>query len=146
MVSLLLLDSRALLISIPRPIFGFSNNLGSIGTSPSATITYVIGHVRPQAITYQGAGVNAYWMNYWSNWEGLVQYFYNDLPNAITRNNNLDAQIANAANSANGANYEAIVALAARQAFGGMEFVGSTGEPWLMLKEYVKLSCSILHN
>nr|GAT61417.1 predicted protein [Mycena chlorophos] len=117
------------------PIFAFSNNLGNVGTSASATLTYVIGHVRPQAITYQGSAVNAYWLNYWSNYQGLVQFFYNDLPNAISRANSLDAQIANTANAANGAHYEAIVALAARQAFGGMEFVGSESEPWLILKE-----------
>jgi hypothetical protein len=119
----------------PRPIFGFSNNLGTVGTSASATLTYVIGHVRPQAITYQGGAVNAYWTNFWSSTQALLQFFYNDLPNAITRNNALDTQIANAANSANGGNYEAIVALAARQAFGGTEFVGNQSEPWLMLKE-----------
>ncbi|KAF7306294.1 Ricin B-type lectin domain-containing protein [Mycena indigotica] len=117
------------------PIFGFSNNLGSVGTSSSATLTYVVGHVRPQAITWQGSPVNAYWMNFWSNWQGLVQFFYNDLANAVNRANSLDSKIADAANAANGQNYEAIVALAARQAFGGTEFVGSTSEPWLMLKE-----------
>ncbi|KAK7035760.1 ricin B-type lectin domain-containing protein [Favolaschia claudopus] len=117
------------------PIFAFSNNLGSVGTSASATLTYVIGHVRPQAITYQGSAVNAFWVNFWSNWQGLLQFFYNDLSNAINRANTLDAKIADAANAANGGNYEAIVALAARQAFGGLEFVGSQSDPWLMLKE-----------
>ncbi|KAF7306293.1 Ricin B-type lectin domain-containing protein [Mycena indigotica] len=117
------------------PIFAFSNNLNYVSSSPSQTLTYVIGHVRPQAITWQRSPVNAYWTNFWSNWQGMLQFFYNDLANAVSRSNALDNKIADAANAANGPNYEAIVALAARQAFGGVELVGSTSEPWLMLKE-----------
>ncbi|OZJ01501.1 hypothetical protein BZG36_05574 [Bifiguratus adelaidae] len=94
------------------PIFGFAHDLGNIGGNASPVLTYVIGHVRPRSITWQGNPVNAYWMNFWSNWQGLLQFFYNDLPNAISRNNYLDASISNAATSANGGNYEAIVALA----------------------------------
>ncbi|KAJ1547519.1 hypothetical protein HK405_005641, partial [Cladochytrium tenue] len=117
------------------PIFAFANDFGSVGTTPTATLTYVIGHVRNQAITYQGTAQNAYWTNYWSDWQGMLQYFYNDLPNAVTRNAALDSQITTAATNANGGNYAIILALATRQAFAGTEFVGSSSDPWLMLKE-----------
>ncbi|OZJ04999.1 hypothetical protein BZG36_02117 [Bifiguratus adelaidae] len=126
-------DATFRAINAGYPIFAFSNDLGSVGSTASQTLTDSIGHVRAQAIQRQSQTVNAYWTNY--DWQGLLQYFYNEYPNAVPRNSALDSKTTNAATAAYGNHYAAILALATRQAFGGMEFVNPTAEPYLMLKE-----------
>ncbi|OZJ05002.1 hypothetical protein BZG36_02118 [Bifiguratus adelaidae] len=117
------------------PIFAFANDLGTVTNKPSATVTYVIGHVREQSIQWQTKPVNAYWTNYWSDWKALTSFFYGDYANAVKRNAALDTKITDSATKLYGQKYAAILALATRQAFGGLEFVNTTAEPYLMLKE-----------
>lgn len=117
------------------PVFAFNFSLGSISGTLSSQITLIIGHVRTPAVSYLGSAVNALWQAYWSGWQQMLGFAYDDASAALGRANTLDASIASAAVAAGGAHYAALCALALRQAFGGVELVGTLSQPWLFLKE-----------
>jgi hypothetical protein len=119
------------------PVFGFNYNLGSLGGTPNTPLVFVLGHARTPAISYQGGQIAPLWQGYWSSWQQMLGAAYNDATSlaVLSRANTLDATIAQAAVSAGGAQYAALCALAAREAFGGIEMVNTTGDPWMMLKE-----------
>jgi Domain of unknown function (DUF4965)/Domain of unknown function (DUF1793) len=79
--------------------------------------------------------VSPLWKAYWPTWEAMVADEFDDGPAAATRAAALDARIVSDALAAGGENYAALCTLALRQAFGGTELVGTTANPWLMLKE-----------
>ncbi|GCF07121.1 glutaminase domain-containing protein [Dictyobacter arantiisoli] len=119
------------------PVFGFNFNLGTLSGTPNAPIVFVLGHVRQPAVSYQGGQISPLWQSYWSNWSQMLGAAYNDATAlaVLARANTLDASIARAAVAAGGAHYAALCALAARQAFGGIELVNTSSAPWLFLKE-----------
>lgn len=117
------------------PVFAFNFALGSIGSQPVSPIVLALGHVRQPAVSYQGGQVAPLWQSYWSSWQSMLAFFYDDEAAAVARANALDASIAAAAVAAGGAHYAALCALATRQAFGGTELVNTTSAPWLLLKE-----------
>lgn len=117
------------------PVFGFNADLGTLNGTPSTPLTFVLGHVRQPAVSYQGNQVAPLWQSYWSRWQDMLSFFYDDAVAALSRANALDASITNAAVAANGIHYAALCSLAARQAFGGVELVNTQANPWLFLKE-----------
>lgn len=117
------------------PVFAFNFNLGSVSGTLSSPITLVIGHARTPAVSYLGNAVNALWQSYWSSWQLMLSFAYDDASAALGRANTLDASISSAAVAAGGAHYAALCALALRQAFGGVELVGTQAQPWMFLKE-----------
>lgn len=119
------------------PVFAFNFSLGSLGGTPNAPLIFVLGHVRQPAVSYQGGQIAPLWQSYWSSWSAMLGAAYNDATalTVLSRANTLDASIAQAAVSAGGAHYAALCALAARQAFGGIELVNTSSAPWLFLKE-----------
>jgi hypothetical protein len=117
------------------PVFAFQFNLGNINGQPGNPLILLIGHVREPAVSYLGSGLSSLWKSYWSTWEQMLSFAYDDVSAAQGRALTLDASIARDAVSAGGAHYAALCALALRQAFGGVELVGTTARPWLLLKE-----------
>jgi hypothetical protein len=117
------------------PVLGASIALGSVGATPTAPATLVLGHARNPAVSYLGAPVAPLWAAYWSKWESMVADAFDDAPAAATRAAALDARVVSDAIAAGGTNYAALCTLSMRQAFGGTELVGTTAKPWLMLKE-----------
>jgi hypothetical protein len=117
------------------PVFGFTFAFGSITGQPTAPVTLVLGHVRQPSASYLGQAIAPLWQSYWSNWQQMLTFFYDDVAGALSRANTLDNSITSAAVAAGGATYAALCALATRQAFGGMELVNTSADPWLLLKE-----------
>jgi hypothetical protein len=119
------------------PVFGFNYNLGSLGGTPNTPLVFVLGHARTPAVSYQGGQIAPLWQGYWSSWQQMLGAAYNDATSlaVLSRANTLDKSVAQAAVAAGGAPYAALCALAARQAFGGLELVNTTSDPWIMLKE-----------
>ncbi len=117
------------------PVFAFNVDLGTVNNQASATQTFAIGHVREPAVSYLGTNVSSLWTSYWSSWQAMLGEFYDDASAALERANTLDGSISTDATNAGGAHYAALCALALRQAFGGVELVGTSSKPWLFLKE-----------
>jgi hypothetical protein len=53
----------------------------------------ITGHVRPQNIQFDGTGMNAYWQNYWTNVNDMVNFFYGDLSTEQATANSIDTTI-----------------------------------------------------
>jgi len=117
------------------PVFAFSYNLGTVGGQANSPAVFVLGHVRQPAVSYLGNNVPSLWQSYWSSWQAMLAFAYDDAGAALVRANGLDDSITAAATQANGVNYAALCSLALRQAFGGVELVGTSNAPWLFLKE-----------
>ena len=117
------------------PVFAFDFALGSVTGTTTGPLILALGHVRQPAVSYLGAQVAPLWQGYWSTWQQMLGFFYDDAAAALTRANTLDASIVPAAVSAGGVHYAALCSLAARQAFGGVELVNTTSAPWMFLKE-----------
>jgi hypothetical protein len=119
------------------PVFAFNFQLNNLSGQPSSPIVFALGHVREPAVSYLGKNVAPLWKSYWSDWENMLSFAYDDVASsaAYLRANNLDNTISDQATQANGPHYAGLCALALRQAFGGVELVGNTTRPWLFLKE-----------
>lgn len=127
--------------SMPRainnnwPVFAFSYALGTITGTPTSPLIMALGHERQPAVSYLGTQIAPLWQSYWSTWQAMLAFFYDDASAALGRANTLDASITSAAIAANGVHYAALCALATRQAFAGVELVNTSAAPWLFLKE-----------
>jgi hypothetical protein len=118
------------------PVLGFNFALGNVGGGATEPVVLVLGHVRTPAVTYLGQPLNALWQSYWSSADGMLAFFYDDYATAQGRADEFDARINSDTLRAGGPRYAALCALAARQAFGGTEFINGPGNtPWLLLKE-----------
>lgn len=117
------------------PVFAFNFALGPLSGQLTGPIVLALGHVRQPAVSYQGSQIAPLWQSYWSNWQSMLAFFYDDAAAALTRANTLDASITGAAVAAGGAHYAALCTLATRQALGGTELVNTSSTPWLFLKE-----------
>ena len=117
------------------PVFAFNFAFGTINGTTSSPLVLALGHVRQPAVSYQGNQVPPLWQAYWSNWQQMLGFFYDDVQAALNRANVLDTFITTDAVAANGVHYAALCALATRQAFGGVELVNTGSTPWLFLKE-----------
>ena len=116
-------------------MFAFAANLGSVTTHKTHSVVLVLGHVREPAVSYLGNPVPPLWKSYWSTWEQMLAATYDDTQGAFKRSDKLDRMITIDATKANGKNYAALCDLALREAFGGVELVGTANQPWLFLKE-----------
>jgi hypothetical protein len=117
------------------PVFGFSTDLGQVGSSP-VTMPLSIGHVRTPAVSYLGQSLPPLWTRYFSGWQAMLGFFHADLAAAQARANALDARITADADAAGGRSYVGLCDLALRQAYASTELaVGPGGAPWAFLKE-----------
>jgi Domain of unknown function (DUF5127)/Domain of unknown function (DUF4965)/Domain of unknown function (DUF1793)/Concanavalin A-like lectin/glucanases superfamily/Domain of unknown function (DUF4964) len=117
------------------PVFAFNFALGNIGGQPTAPIELALGHVRSPAVSYLGRNIPSLWKSYWSSWQNMLGFAYDDAVLAVQRAKALDESVSAEATQSNGPHYAALCALALRQAFGGVELVGTANTPWLFLKE-----------
>ncbi|MCQ8240153.1 glutaminase domain-containing protein [Rhizosaccharibacter radicis] len=118
------------------PVFAFSNDFGSVGSTPTASFTALIGHVRDPAINFVGNGIPSLWRQYWPAYESMLAFAFNDAAAALKRADKLDAAIDKASSAVGGAHYSALTALSLRQAFAATELTGtSTDDPYLFLEE-----------
>ena len=117
------------------PVFAFAKSLGSVGATPTAPFTLLLGHVRDPAINFLGNSQSSLWRQYWPAYESMLAFAYNDAAGALRRANRLDSDITNAATAVGGAHYAALTALTLRQAFGGTELTGTIDDPYLFLEE-----------
>lgn len=63
-------------------------------TKPWKPIVYA-GHVRSQNIKFLGTATNAFWQNYWTKANDMVNFFYGDLSTAQSNANALDTKVLN---------------------------------------------------
>ena len=117
------------------PVFAFAKSLGTVGTTATQPFTLVLGRVRDPAINFLGTPVRSLWTQYFSSYETMLAFDYNDAPAAVSRANATDAAITQAATSIGGTHYAGITAATLRQAFAGTELINTTSNPYLFVEE-----------
>lgn len=117
------------------PVFGFAQSLGTVGTTPTQPFTILLGKVRDPAINFLGNPVRSLWTQYWSAYENMLAFAYNDASDAVSRADATDTAITNAATSIGGADYAGVTAAVLRQAFAATELTNTTSDPYLFLEE-----------
>ena len=128
-------DTNYRAISDHWPVFGFSTDLGQVGSSP-VTMPLSIGHVRTPAVAYLGQSLQPWWTRHFSGWQAMLAFFHADLGAAQARANALDTRITADADAAGGKSYVGLCDISLRQAYAGTELVvGPGGAPWAFLKE-----------
>ncbi|KAH6604549.1 glutaminase a [Trichoderma cornu-damae] len=121
------------------PVFAFARDLGSVGTSGSASTLFTIGVAQDDAILFQGQGgspqeIPSLWTNYF-NEQDLVPFFYGDFAYASQYATSLDNRVASDSIAAGGKDYLTITSLAVRQAFGALQYTGTEDNVRVFLKE-----------
>ncbi|TBU49426.1 hypothetical protein BD309DRAFT_76359 [Dichomitus squalens] len=122
-------DTNFRAVSNNWPVFGFAHNLGTVGTSATAPVVFVVGHVRDPAIQYITANNGRqdrsvlFWTRF-STVSSAISTFINDYANALARANAFDAKVKSDASKIS-SDYADIVALSVRQALGAIEITVS---------------------
>jgi len=128
-------DANYRAIQNAYPVFGFAVDLGVVGTTPVDTL-FTMGLAQQQAIQFDGANgivaLPSLWTSYYPTDLAALSFFYNDY---ATSESNFDTQLRADAVAAGGQDYLTITSLAARQAFGTTQLVGTPSKTYLFLKE-----------
>ncbi|CAG2106283.1 unnamed protein product [Medioppia subpectinata] len=119
------------------PGIGFARTLTAGATHTAAnTVYYGVAHVRRPAIEYTDSHLNQLWESYFNGDDKqMIDFFYEDREDALRRATALDTRIVTDAQAVGGESYVKVVSAALRQAYGGVEMVGTVCRPWMMLKE-----------
>ncbi|KAH7139099.1 glutaminase GtaA [Dendryphion nanum] len=125
-------------ISLDWPVFGFAVDLGMVGRMPVSTL-FTIGLCQEKAINFDGKGgmrdVPSLWKGYFRSELEALTFFYDDFSDANKISTELDEKIKRDSIAASGKEYHLLTSLAARQAFGAVQLVGTLEKHYLFLKE-----------
>ncbi|RMZ71230.1 putative glutaminase [Pyrenophora seminiperda CCB06] len=120
------------------PVFGYALNMSSVGSTPKSQL-FTIGLCQDDAIQFLGAKglttLPSLWKSYFGNDVAALSFFYNDYQKSGSLSTSLDTQISADSKAAAGDNYVILTSLAARQAFGATQLVGTRDKYYLFLKE-----------
>jgi len=112
--------------------------MGSVGATPKTQL-FTIGLCQEDAIQFLGAKglttLESLWKSYFGNDLAALSFFYNDYDESSKLSTDLDTQISDDSKAAAGDNYAILTSLAARQAFGATQLVGTQDKYYLFLKE-----------
>ena len=120
------------------PTFAFAIDLGLVDSSEVSTV-FSVGLTQEEAIQFDGANgitsVPSLWTSYFFNELDALAFFQKDYATAAGLATSFDNQVAGDSNAAGGEDYVTLTSLAARQAFGATQLVGTSDSPYLFLKE-----------
>ncbi|CAG8400235.1 unnamed protein product [Penicillium salamii] len=120
------------------PVFGFSSDLGSVGSSPVSTL-FSLGLAQDQAAQYEGAQsygpVPSLWKSYFDTELAALAFFHHDYSESTIFSTEFDEKVARDSIATAGQDYLTITSLSARQAFGATQLCGTQEKTYLFLKE-----------
>ncbi|KAH6613804.1 hypothetical protein B0J18DRAFT_65103 [Chaetomium sp. MPI-SDFR-AT-0129] len=121
------------------PVFAFSHDLGDVQNNDVERV-FTLGLVQDQVINFAGesgqlAPVPGLWSSYYDDDVTAVVSFYHDYQHANDVSSALDDQVRTDSEAAAGADYALITTLAVRQAFASLQYAGTSGKPYIFLKE-----------
>lgn len=131
-------DTRFRAINDAWPVFGYAIDLGSIGSEPKSNL-FTIGLCQDDAIQFLGADglttLHSLWKSYFNDDLGALSFFHKDYTESSKLSTELDDKISFDSKALAGDKYAALITLAARQAFGATQLVGTRDKHYLFLKE-----------
>jgi hypothetical protein len=120
------------------PVFGFSNDLGRVGSSQKSSLftMFLAQEESAQFNTGSGLkGVPSYWRGQYGSNEDALNFFHHDYQDIHDKSVQLDMNIADDAKRVGGQDYAIIVSLAARQAWAATQVAGTETSPYIFMKE-----------
>ncbi|KAL6151620.1 hypothetical protein ACJQWK_10261 [Exserohilum turcicum] len=131
-------DTQFRAINSQWPVFGYAVDMGSVGTQGKSQL-FTIGLCQDLAIQFLGANgltlLPSLWKSYFADDLSALSFFYNDYADSGKLSTQLDNQISTDSKAVGGNNYAILTTLAARQAFGATQLVGTQEKHYLFLKE-----------
>ncbi|KAF2718543.1 GTA glutaminase A [Polychaeton citri CBS 116435] len=132
-------DDNYRAINDAYPTFGFSIDLGSVGSSKVGTLFQISLH-QQDAVQFESGyqqveAVPSMWTNYFPNDTQAVKFFFDDYTTGRGIASGFDSQVQSDSVAAGGQDYASITTLAVRQAFGALEFTNNPAQPWVFMKE-----------
>ena len=131
-------DSAYRAINDRYPVFGFSDNIGLVGSSSKSSL-FTIFHAQAEAAQFNtGSGLKAvpsYWREQHSKNEDALAFFHDDFKDIHDKSVELDAQVSKDAERVGGQDYVTMLALAARQAWAATQVAGTSTDPYIFMKE-----------
>ncbi|KAF2825873.1 DUF1793-domain-containing protein [Ophiobolus disseminans] len=120
------------------PVFAFAIDLGSVDSEATSNL-FSIGLCQDPAIQFLGKdglrNVPSLWKDYFKDDVSVLSFFHKDYSESSQLSAELDAKIAEDSTNAGGDNYALMTTLAARQAFGATQLVGTKDKHYMFLKE-----------
>ncbi|OQO13427.1 hypothetical protein B0A48_01655 [Cryoendolithus antarcticus] len=119
-------------------VFGFSRDLGSVGSTSQSMLFQLSLHQQSAMQFLDANGVQAVpslWTSYFSSDTDALKFFFDDYETGSSLATSLDNKIASDSVAAGGQDYFSLTSLATRQAFGALEGTNTPTEPWVFLKE-----------
>lgn len=132
-------DVKFRAINDKYPCFAFALDLGAVAQEPVEAL-FSINLLQSNAIQFATSPGNikkiaSFWTNFAGNELSAITTFFYDYTTAMQVSAALDSTVASDARAAAGDDYVAIVSLAVRQAWGGVQIAGTTAKNYMFLKE-----------
>lgn len=131
-------DSAYRAINDRYPVFGFSDNIGRVGSSSKSSL-FTIFHAQAEAAQFNtGSGLKAvpsYWLEQHSKNEDALTFFHNDFKDIHDKSVELDTNVSKDAERVGGQDYVTILSLAARQAWAATQVAGTSTDSYIFMKE-----------
>lgn len=121
-----------------QSVVALAHDLGSV--TGGASVNFAVGYERKEAINYLGEAYTGYYRAHYPTTHEAVSFFLDDYDDALLESLDLDKEMATFATAAAGPKYADIVALSARQAYGGIDLTIpneslDTEDPLAFIKE-----------
>ncbi|KAH6642116.1 hypothetical protein C7974DRAFT_95565 [Boeremia exigua] len=131
-------DTNFRAINSSWPVFGYAVDIKTVGNSPVSTL-FSLGLCQNEAVQFLGAdglvNLPSLWRNYFADDLEALVFFQKDYSEYRKISSDLDAQVLEDSITAAGKDYAVLTTLAARQAFGATQLVGTGEKHYLFLKE-----------
>jgi len=121
------------------PVFAFAVDLDQVEGTTQSRLFQLSLH-QDNCVQFEGklntvTKLPCLWTDYFSSETAAMQFFYNDYDTATSLSSGFDSQVASDSSAAGGDGLTSLTSLAARQAFGAIEFTNTPEEPLVFMKE-----------
>jgi hypothetical protein len=132
-------DTNFRAINSDWPVFGYASDLGTVGGTQATSVLFSIGLYQEEAIQFLGKDgdeiLPSLWKSYFSDDVAALSFFHQDFDKSNELTSAFDDQVDKDSKAAAGDDYAILTTLAARQAMGATQLVGTEERHFLFLKE-----------
>lgn len=132
-------DTNYRAINSDWPVFGYAVDLGTVGGAQPASTLFSIGLYQQEAIQFLGENgdtiLPSLWTDYFADDVAALSFFHKDFSDSNNITSAFDEKVETDSKNAGGDDYVVLTTLAARQALGATQLVGTQDKHFLFLKE-----------
>ena len=121
------------------PVFGYAVDLGNVQSAKPTATLFSIGLYQQEAVQFNGKDGNvtlpSLWTSYFDDDVTALSFFHKDFSESDDLTSAFDEKVDSDSKNAAGDDYAILTTLAARQALGATQLVGTQEKHYLFLKE-----------